>query len=221
MNTLWTITCTLTTLRWLNRRQFLAFPAPWWNFKVALKQLKNGANRDDLNPAKTFRTDLVRVKCQSEEDDPSWLELVHRSSADVIKPVSVVRDLGVFLDSELFMRHHINTVVRSCFFSSLASKIGSTHPRWLPQALCQPSWQPGLTTVTQSSQAFYNLRLIHFNVFKMRRPDLLLEQERSTASLQSSRAYTGFRLLGSALPTSSACSCTWCELVAALCTCRT
>ena len=36
--------------------------------------------------------------------------------ADVIKPVSVVRDLGVFLDSELSMRHHINTVVSSCFF---------------------------------------------------------------------------------------------------------
>ena len=36
--------------------------------------------------------------------------------ADVIKPVSVVRDLGVFLDSELSMHHHINTVVRSCFF---------------------------------------------------------------------------------------------------------
>ena len=36
--------------------------------------------------------------------------------ADVIKPVSVVRDLGVFLDSELSMRHHINTVARSWFF---------------------------------------------------------------------------------------------------------
>ena len=36
--------------------------------------------------------------------------------ADVIKPVSVVRDLGVFLDSKLSMRHHINTVVRSYFF---------------------------------------------------------------------------------------------------------
>ena len=90
----------------------------------------------------------------------------------------------------------------------------------LPQAWCQPSWQPGLTTVTQSSQAFHNLRLIHFNVFRMRRPDLLLEQERGTTSLQSSRAYTGFRS-GSALSTSSACSCTWCELVAVLRTCRT
>ena len=36
--------------------------------------------------------------------------------ADVIKPVSVVHDLWVFLNSELSMRHHINTVVRSCFF---------------------------------------------------------------------------------------------------------
>ena len=41
--------------------------------------------------------------------------------ADVIKPVSFVRDLGVFLDSELSMRHHINTDMR------------------LPQAWCQPS----------------------------------------------------------------------------------
>ena len=88
------------------------------------------------------------------------------------------------------------------------------------QAWCQPSWQPGLTTVTQSSQAFHNLRLIHFNVSRMRRPGLLQEQERGTTSLQSSRAYTGFRS-GSALSTSSACSCTWCELVAALRTCRT
>ena len=49
---------------------------------------------------------------------------------------------------------------------------------------------------------------------------LLQEQERGTTSLQSSRAYTGFRS-GSTLSTSSACSCTWCELVAALRTCRT
>ena len=32
-----------------------------------------------------------------------------------MKQVSVVCDLGVFLDSELSMRHHINTVVRSFF----------------------------------------------------------------------------------------------------------
>ena len=57
-------------------------------------------------------------------------------------------------------------------------------------------------------------------VSRMRQPGLLQEQERGTTSLQSSRDYAGFRS-GSALSASSACSCTWCELVAALRTCRT
>jgi len=35
---------------------------------------------------------------------------------DVIKPVSLVRDLGVYLDDELTMKKHINRVVSSCFF---------------------------------------------------------------------------------------------------------
>ena len=35
---------------------------------------------------------------------------------DIIKPVNVVRDLGVYFDSEFSMKHHINTVVRACFF---------------------------------------------------------------------------------------------------------
>ena len=35
---------------------------------------------------------------------------------DIIKPVNVVFDLGVYLDSELSMEHHISTVVRACFF---------------------------------------------------------------------------------------------------------
>ena len=35
---------------------------------------------------------------------------------DVIQPVTVVRDLGVHLDAELTMKHHISRVVSSCFF---------------------------------------------------------------------------------------------------------
>ena len=35
---------------------------------------------------------------------------------DIIKPVNVVSDLGVYLGSELSMEHHISTVVRARFF---------------------------------------------------------------------------------------------------------
>ena len=45
--------------------------------------------------------------------DLSDLDLNLYIGADVINPVSVVRDLGVFLDSKLSMCHHINTVVLS------------------------------------------------------------------------------------------------------------
>jgi hypothetical protein len=36
--------------------------------------------------------------------------------SDVIAPVKVVRDLGVHLDDELTLKHHVNLVTRSCFF---------------------------------------------------------------------------------------------------------
>ena len=42
------------------------------------------------------------------------LELVVGS--DVIKPVSVVRDLGVLFDQELSMKQHINKITCTCFF---------------------------------------------------------------------------------------------------------
>jgi len=35
---------------------------------------------------------------------------------DVIQPVTVVRDLSVYLDNELTMKQHIGRVVSSCFF---------------------------------------------------------------------------------------------------------
>ena len=35
---------------------------------------------------------------------------------DVIQPATIVRDLGVYLDAELTMKHHISRVVSSCFF---------------------------------------------------------------------------------------------------------
>jgi hypothetical protein len=34
---------------------------------------------------------------------------------DVISPVEVVRDLGVYLDAELTLKHHVNRITSSCF----------------------------------------------------------------------------------------------------------
>jgi len=36
--------------------------------------------------------------------------------SDVITPVEVVRDLGVYLDAALTMKHHVNCVTSNCFF---------------------------------------------------------------------------------------------------------
>ena len=36
--------------------------------------------------------------------------------SDIIRPANVVRDLRVYLDSELSMEYHISTVVHACFF---------------------------------------------------------------------------------------------------------
>jgi len=36
--------------------------------------------------------------------------------SDVITPVKVVRDLGVYLDAELTLKHDVNLITRSCFF---------------------------------------------------------------------------------------------------------
>ena len=69
------------------------------------------SRRLQLNPAKT---ELIWFESKANLKKMADLDLNLYIGADVIKPVKVVRDLGV--DSELSMRHHINTVVRSCFF---------------------------------------------------------------------------------------------------------
>ena len=50
-------------------------------------------------------------------DDSEQIECVGLFvDSDVITPVEVVQDLGVFLDAELTMKHHVNRVTSSCFF---------------------------------------------------------------------------------------------------------
>ena len=83
------------------------------------------------------RTDLVRVKGQSKEDGRSWLELVHRSwcyKAGQCRswPWGLPRQWTVHASSYQHCRPQL-------FFSSSASKIGSTHPR------CRGYLRPGVS----------------------------------------------------------------------------
>ena len=58
------------------------------------------------------RTDLVWIPDESEK----IFDLNLYIGPDIIKPVKLVRDLGVYLDSELSMEHHISTVICVCVF---------------------------------------------------------------------------------------------------------
>ena len=71
------------------------------------------SRRLQLNPAKTeviwFGTAANLRKIKS-------MDLALHVGSDDIKPVNVVRDLGVILDQELSMKQHINKVTSNCFF---------------------------------------------------------------------------------------------------------
>lgn len=66
-----------------------------------------------INPSKTeviwfgTATNLRKIKN---------MDLALRVGSNVVKPVNVVRDLGVILDQELSMKQHINKVTSGCFF---------------------------------------------------------------------------------------------------------
>ena len=76
-------------------------------------QVWYNSRRLQLNPTKT---ELIWFGSKTNLKKIADLDLNLYIGLDIIKPVNVVRDLGVYLDSELFMEHHISTVVRACFF---------------------------------------------------------------------------------------------------------
>lgn len=71
------------------------------------------SRRLQLNPHKT---ELVWFGSRSNLRKLASTDLSLTVGDDVIKPVTVVRDLGVLVDAELTMKHHISRVVSSCFF---------------------------------------------------------------------------------------------------------
>jgi len=62
------------------------------------------------------KTELVWFGSHSNLRKIASTDLTVTVGDDVIKPVTAVRDLGVYLDSELMMKQHVNRVVSSCFF---------------------------------------------------------------------------------------------------------
>jgi hypothetical protein len=71
------------------------------------------SRRLQLNASKT---ELVWFGSRCNLNKLSNTDLTVTVGTEVIQPVSVVRDLGVYLDSELTMKEHIRRITRSCFF---------------------------------------------------------------------------------------------------------
>jgi len=72
-----------------------------------------GSRRLQLNPKKT---ELIWFGTSGnlQKLDPADTRLL--IDGTIIEPVDVVRDLGVFFDSELSMRNHVSRLTRTCFY---------------------------------------------------------------------------------------------------------
>ena len=70
------------------------------------------SRRLQLNAAKT---ELIWFSSRANLAKISNYDLSITADNETISPVSVVRDLGVMLDGELNMMHHIGVVTRACF----------------------------------------------------------------------------------------------------------
>jgi len=62
------------------------------------------------------RTELVWLGSAANIRKMSAKNLTLSVGGDVMTPVEVMRDLGVYLDAELTLKHHVNCVTSNCFF---------------------------------------------------------------------------------------------------------
>ena len=68
------------------------------------------ANRLQLSPSKT-----EVFWCASDRRQHQILTLPVRIGSTYVLPVSSVRDLGVYIDSDVSLRTHVTVTVKSCF----------------------------------------------------------------------------------------------------------
>jgi hypothetical protein len=101
--------------------------------------------------------------------------------SDVIQPHSVVRDLGVWLDSELTLHYHITKLAAVCFHNlrrlrQLRRRLGKMSLLvWsLPSSLL------GWTTATQCSPAYHSPPSRLYSAYKMLQPALCFHYDRET-----------------------------------------
>ena len=109
------------------------------------------SRRLQLNPAKT---ELIWFGSKANLKKMADLDLNLYIGADIIKPVGVVRDLGVFSRQWTVHASSYQHCPPQLFFFIFGvwNRFDTSSVQRLPQAWCQPSWQPGLTIVTQSLQ---------------------------------------------------------------------
>ena len=99
----------------LDSRQIISFQVLLQGYRTASKPSRSGAIREGSSwiQQRLSWSGLDQRRIWRKSSD---LDLNLYIWPDIIKPVNVVRDLGVYMDSELSMEHHISTVVRACFF---------------------------------------------------------------------------------------------------------
>ena len=88
----------------------------------------------------------------------------------IMAPLSVVRDLGIFLDSELSMTSHITKISTVCYchlrrLKQVRRVLGET----LQLVLCRLSLSVDWIIVTQSWQACHSQRWPHFSACRVQR----------------------------------------------------
>ena len=79
------------------------------------------SNRLRLNPMKT---ELIWLgPSRSLQSCPMEPQLI---AGVMIKPVTMVKDLGVYLDSDLSLKSHIANITKICFFSHPSAEAGAS-----------------------------------------------------------------------------------------------